>query len=409
MRIGLAIYRLHPRGGLEDNCIRIADELVRRGHTVQFLCAEAAQDAPHPVKLMPSAAVKRTNHDRMAAFAADVGASAKTGFDATIAFQPMRGTDFVFWGDTLRCREGLPVWKRLLPRYRAYGQLEAGCFSPPNAVRVIGLSSEQKSQITRVHATPETRIRISGPTLSPGKYRPELRQSEAGPRLREALNIPQDAQVWLWLGLCARSKGLDRVIRALARSPNAVLLVGGLSADSVGTGPAKRRIRRFGLEQSIRFLGYLSPESVVEAMAASDVLAHPARVDTTGAVILESLVNGLPVVATGICGFSEHVRKSGAGHVLENGFDEAEFVSRLQAVCADREGALSGRGIAYGRSQNLFDGLSDVCDWIEEASWMPAGLGPSAWAPAAAHAPASSSGYSVTVPAALSMIMKASK
>jgi len=372
LRIALAIYRLHPRGGLEDNCIRIADELVRRGHSVQLLCAEDAPGAPHPVAILPSAAGRRTNHTRMAAFAADVSAHARGRFEATVAFHPMSGTDFVFWGDTLRCRDDLSFWKRMLPRYRIYGQLEADCFSPANPVRVIGLSSEQKSQIARLHATPDACIRIAGPTLSRRKYRPEVRQSDAGSQLRATLNIPADAHVWLWLGLCARSKGLDRVIDALARSRNTVLLVGGLSADSHATLSVCRRIRRSGQEENVRFLGYLAPDSVVEAMAASEVLAHPARVDTTGAVILESIVNGLPVVATGICGFSEHVRNSGAGHVLEDGFDPESFLSRLQAVCADREGTLSRKAIAYGRSQNLFDGLSDVCDWIEENPWRMA-------------------------------------
>jgi UDP-glucose:(heptosyl)LPS alpha-1,3-glucosyltransferase len=99
------------------------------------------------------------------------------------------------------------------------------------------------------------------------------------------------------------------------------------------------------------------------------VLAHPARVDVTGGVILEALTNGLPVVATDCCGFSTHVAASGAGKVISAAFEPNAFVAALRAVCGAENAEMSRRGVAYGESPDLFSGLAKACDLIEAAKW----------------------------------------
>ena len=72
----------------------------------------------------------------------------------------------------------------------------------------------------------------------------------------------------------------------------------------------------------MRFLGFR--EDIPELMAAADVLVHPSRLDVTGQVILEAIVNGLPAVVTGalrICRARREVgrRHRAAGAVLAGG------------------------------------------------------------------------------------------
>ena len=115
---------------------------------------------------------------------------------------------------------------------------------------------------------------------------------------------------------------------------------------------------------NVRFLGFR--EDIPELMAAADVLVHPSRLDVTGQVILEAVVNGLPAVVTGLCGFAEHVEKSGAGIVLPEPFAQADLDAALARM---RDPALaetmSAAGIRYGRETAPVSGLDQAADVID--------------------------------------------
>jgi UDP-glucose:(heptosyl)LPS alpha-1,3-glucosyltransferase len=99
------------------------------------------------------------------------------------------------------------------------------------------------------------------------------------------------------------------------------------------------------------------------------VLAHPARVDVTAAVILEALINGLPVVATAECGFAHHIEEADAGKIVPPPFDGATFARLLAEVCGPRNATFSANGIAYGEAPELYSGLTLACDLIEADAW----------------------------------------
>jgi UDP-glucose:(heptosyl)LPS alpha-1,3-glucosyltransferase len=110
------------------------------------------------------------------------------------------------------------------------------------------------------------------------------------------------------------------------------------------------------LGDRVRLLGVR--EDIPELMAAADLLVHPARTETTGTVILEALVNGLPVVASGICGYAEHVAQAKAGMVLPEPFAQASLIAALRdAQEAKRREQWSGNGIRYGETADLYRGL----------------------------------------------------
>ena len=103
-------------------------------------------------------------------------------------------------------------------------------------------------------------------------------------------------------------------------------------------------------------------------MAAADVLVHPSRLDVTGQVILEAVVNGLPSVATSVCGFAEHVRASGSGIVLPEPFTQSAFEAALKRLRDPTLAAqMSAAGIEYGRKTEPVTGLEQAADIIERS------------------------------------------
>jgi UDP-glucose:(heptosyl)LPS alpha-1,3-glucosyltransferase len=183
--------------------------------------------------------------------------------------------------------------------------------------------------------------------------------------LRSELGISGKAPVWLWLGLQPRVKGLDRVIEALAQQLEVHLLVGGLSRGDRKAAAWDKRARQLGVDARIHWMGYASGERLFAAMAAADLLVHPARTDVTGGVILEAVINGLPAVVTELCGFSTHIAASGAGRVVNEPFSQHAFERAVSDLMAADLPDLSRRGIHHGSDPALYSGISVACDLIE--------------------------------------------
>lgn len=367
MKIALGIYRLRPRGGLEDNSIRIAEELARRGHEITFFVAGDFPELPFPVVSLQPRRKPASNHRRVAVFAAAFAQSTAQRFDRTVAFQPMPGADVLFLADTLRDRSDASIVTRMTPRFRTFARLERGCFGPEASTRIIGLARPQMQAFADRYPDSSGRIAIIPPSLDKSRSRPELRE-----RLRRATRQDMglgDKTIWLWLGLQPEIKGLDRVIEALSHHPQAELIVAGLETSDRKIQRHLARAARLGVVERVRCVGYISGDRYFQMLAAADLLVHPARVDVTGGVILEAIVNGLPVIATEVCGFAEHIDASGAGLVVRGPFRPSTFNRLLDQISTGTSAALTERGIAYGARPELYSGIGVACDLIEASHW----------------------------------------
>jgi len=369
MRIAIGIHRLVPRGGLEDHAIRLAAELGSRGHDVVLHTTTQTRIPGVATVLWPSGRARWTNHQRMAAFAEDFGRATTGKFDRVVGLQPMPALDVLLMADHLRDRPGLAWWKRLLPRFRTFTRLEAACFGAGSRTRIIGFARPQMAAFAARYPESRQRIAILPPTIRQDRRKPHLRGPEPRASARRRLGIDDAAKVWLWVGLQPRAKGLDRAVEALAIADDAVLIVAGVTKEDSGIRPILRLADRLGVASRMRWPGYLPDDELSAAVAAADALAHPSRVDVTGAVILEALVNGLPAVATAECGFAHHIEESGAGRVVPSPFEAATFARMLAEVCGPANAELSAKGVAYGQRSQLYSGLAIACDLIEASDW----------------------------------------
>jgi UDP-glucose:(heptosyl)LPS alpha-1,3-glucosyltransferase len=244
---------------------------------------------------------------------------------------------------------------RLLPRYRTYWSIEGDSFKPRSKARIIILSQTQGIEYFSAWHTERDRVVELPPTLSSARRRPEFRDNGTREHMRMQLGLAKNAWIWLAIGVQPKTKALDRVLRALRDFPQATLLVAGLNGRDIASKAIVDMARRFEISPRVIWLGHR--EDIPEICAASDVLMHPARYDTTGTVILEALINGLPVIATSICGYAKHVVSAGAGIVLEEPFDYRLFLEAVEEMGdPERRAIYSEAGIAYGRNTNLYQG-----------------------------------------------------
>jgi glycosyltransferase involved in cell wall biosynthesis len=144
---------------------------------------------------------------------------------------------------------------------------------------------------------------------------------------RFALGAPERRQrdQILFVGWPNRVKGVDILLRAFK-----LMQRGGSAARLLIAGGALYRDTRLqeeslhalasslGLDGAVTFLGRVPHEEVARLMAESSVLVLPSRAESFGAVLVESLSCGTPVVATR-CGGPEDIVTDKVGRLVPVG------------------------------------------------------------------------------------------
>ena len=358
-RIALAVFRLSPAGGLEQHALRLAAILVARGNAVTIITTRGPDTTPAGVAVELIAGRGRTNHGRLAAFAADAARALAGRFDRTVVFHAIPGFDAIFCADPSR---GTPIGaRRWLPRYRTYAALERRALAAGDGP-VLMLSSAQLGAFAANHPSARARLRLLPPTVDRLRAAPSAMRPDAKVAARARLTLGT-GRVWLWMGLQPHTKGLDRALQALAATRDARLLVCGLDPASRGGVAAGRQAGRLGVADRVRWLGFVSDAALAEAMAVADLLVHPSRADVTGTVILEAMANGLPVVTTAVCGYGEHVVAANAGVVLSEPFRAADL-DRAVSQTAETLATWSGNARSYAGRGELYSGLERAADLI---------------------------------------------
>jgi UDP-glucose:(heptosyl)LPS alpha-1,3-glucosyltransferase len=371
MRIAFAIMKLFPGGGLQRDCVEVARRVREGGSEVAIFTShrhpgDFACDLP--VTVLPVRA--RTNHRMQQEFAGALRhAASRQDFDLLVGFDKLTDLDLLYCADpSIRFRMTNERFRFLLPRYRAYVALERASFGAASATQVLMLSHTQLNEYWKVWHTAPERLTVLPPTISALRRHPEFRRGPVRSTMRERLGVASHQRLWLAVGVQAHTKGLDRIIRAMRAFPAVRLVVVGLLETSTSAARTMAALaRRYGVTDRILWIGHR--EDISELMAASDLLVHPARRDTTGTVILEAVVNGLPVITTSVCGYAHHVDAAQAGIVIKEPFNFEAFEAALAtAQDARRRARWSAAGEQYGSSPALYEGRARAADHILAAA-----------------------------------------
>lgn len=369
MRIAFGIVSLFPGGGLQRDCVEIATLVRGLGHDVTIYTCRLhdhtlADDIP--ILLLQNDAA--TNHGRQYAFAADFLKEASDHHDLIVGFDKLFGLDVLYCADpSMAYRLLKQPYLRLLPRYRTYNALEKHSFAPPNKTKIILLSHGQMSEYWSAWGTEASRMNLVPPTLTLDRWQPDCRTNGVRQTLRSQLGLANDDLVWMSICVQPLTKGIDRIIQALVKFPDAKLLIAGLNETNRVSAKLARLTRDLGVASRVKWLGHR--EDIPHLMAAADLMVHPARYDTTGTVILEAIINGLPVITTAACGYAHHVESADAGVVLREPFEFRLFLAALEEAQdpAVRE-AWSTAGKEYGHNPTLYQGRLRAAEAIAEAA-----------------------------------------
>lgn len=170
-----------------------------------------------------------------------------------------------------------------------------------------------------------------------------------GGRFRAQVGIASRQPVLVHVGRIAHEKNIEFLFRMFAlvvrSKPEAVFVV-------AGEGPAlsscKAYVRSLGIEQRVRFVGYLSRErELLDCYRAGDLFVFSSKTETQGLVLLESMALGVPVVSTAHMGTADIVNPQRGAHVAPD--DEEKFAGIVVQLLDDpqRRAAMSAEARAH--------------------------------------------------------------
>ena len=142
---------------------------------------------------------------------------------------------------------------------------------------------------------------------------------------------------FVYVGRLKRYKGIDVVLRALARASGpaegARLVVAGSGDD----GDRLRRVaEEVGVAGRVTFPGFVSEERKVELLRRAWANLYPSPKEGWGLSNLEAAACGTPTVASDAPGLRESVRDGQTGFLVPHG-DVAAWARRLEQIAGDEE------------------------------------------------------------------------
>jgi glycosyltransferase involved in cell wall biosynthesis len=128
-------------------------------------------------------------------------------------------------------------------------------------------------------------------------------------------------------------KGLDTLIKAVARSPDRTLRL-----DIAGEGPESAALRQLAeaceVADRVHFHGFVDRAHLAALYARADLFALVSRAESCSMALLEAMAAGLPIVATEVGGNVELVRHQVNGLLVETEDVEA-LEAALTSLAAD--------------------------------------------------------------------------
>lgn len=171
-------------------------------------------------------------------------------------------------------------------------------------------------------------------------------------KLREKYNL-EDAFVVTIIGRIEEGKGQYLLIEAIAKlkALNIKALIVGHSMDEGYVAELKRKVKELELQEKIIFTGFTKDVNEHIKLSHVTVLATPK--ETFGLVVIESMVNGVPVIATANGGPMEIIDDGVDGLLFDRTVDE--LVRKIEMLYDNPElrNQLSRNG--YKKVKEKFD------------------------------------------------------
>jgi UDP-glucose:(heptosyl)LPS alpha-1,3-glucosyltransferase len=339
---------------------------LQRGHEIHIYTSYWEGEIPSGLYLNFIKPRGLLNHQKVSSFSHQLSEKLSKGrFDCVIGFNKVAGLDIYFAADVCYHQKiaQRSFWVKSLPRVRTYLRFEKHVFENEKT-KILLLTEQQALEFGKWYPQASSRFYLLPPGIAKQFVYPEnaaiIRQN-----MRNRLQLKEEEHLVLFVASHFKTKGLERALKSLALLASQLkqhirfLIVGGDNAT-----PYQRIVRRLGLEKYVTFFG--ASDDIKPLMLAADLLLHPSFYDSAGAVLLESLTMGLPVLTMENCGYGPYIKESQAGIVLPKDATVKMITRALsQALCKEQQAIWRQCALKFTKDRDLYEMPQRVVDIIE--------------------------------------------
>jgi len=250
---------------------------------------------------------------------------------------------------------------------------ERACLRRAALVHV--LSHFAADQLWKLYAVPRERIVMIPGAAETERFRPAADRGA----VRRALGISPDRSLLFTVRNLEARMGLDNLLHTMAivkaRRPDTLLLIGGVGSLRAAL---EAQSRALGLDDHVKFLGFVPDESLPPYYQAADVFVLPTReLEGFGLVTVEALACGTPVLGTPVGATPEILGPLCASLVFQGTAPEvmAQGLERfLERMERDPDAYVRLRGACREHSERHYAWERATRD-LERALWRVAGRG----------------------------------
>ena len=210
-------------------------------------------------------------------------------------------------------------------------------------LQIVSTAAEG-ADLVALYGADAARVSIVAPGVDLATFGP-MQRDEARLKIGYA-----DSRILLFVGRLERLKGVEIILRALARvvdlHPDVRLLV--LGEDSRDASESEKdRLRaiaaELGIAGRVDFLGPVAHHELPYFYSAAEACLMPSYSESFGLVGLEAQACGCPVIASDVAGLASVVRGDVTGYLVR-GADPAEYADRILRLLDDpQQSELMGR------------------------------------------------------------------
>ena len=195
--------------------------------------------------------------------------------------------------------------------------------------RFIVLSKAFGTILHQEYQVPWRKIHIIPGGVDLTRFQPNLSRQEA----RTQLNWPQDRVILFTPRRLVNRMGLDKLLTAVAKIKS---IIPDVWLAIAGKGPIKAALEQqaseLGLNDSVKFLGFLPDNQLPLAYQAADLTIMPSQsLEGFGLVLLESLACGTPALCTPVGGMPE-VLEPFSPNLITASPEATDIAERLEEV-----------------------------------------------------------------------------
>ena len=177
--------------------------------------------------------------------------------------------------------------------------------------------------------------------------------------LHRELKLPVSTPLIGSIGQIGIRKGMDRLLAAVADLPSSaahLILIGerhSQKTEAIEFEAELHRFATFHLPGRTHFLG--RREDIEELLSELTILAHFARQEPLGRVLLEAAACGCCIVATDVGGTQEIFPPDSGSAALISGQDQSAATKTLEDLLANAKRRQQMKGLARKRASDAFD------------------------------------------------------